>query len=217
MVSLKDIMDITLNLAFGLLLVKAFIMLFVIMDPSGNIPIFMALTKGMSERGRKKELNYAVLVATILLLLFAFLGKIILYVLGITTDSFMIAGGILLLFFSLDLLRGEHKYVASGESGAGAGVGVGAVPLGTPLLAGPGAITAVMVIIQSYEKFITGAFVVLFAIFSAIIATRLVLGQSERIYQILGKVGSEVLSRVMGIIVAAIAIQFIGNGIRRMF
>jgi multiple antibiotic resistance protein len=207
-------MDI--NLAFGLLLeeaIIAFIMLFVIMDPSGNIPVFMALTKGMSKRGRKKELNYAVLVATILLLLFAFLGKVILYVLGITTDSFMIAGGILLLFFSLDLLRGEHKYVASEESGAG----VGAVPLGTPLLAGPGAITAVMVIIQSYEKFITGTFVVLFAIFSAIIATRLVLGQSERIYQILGKVGSEVLSRVMGIIVAAIAIQFIVNGIRGMF
>ena len=201
-------MDI--NLAFGLLLVKAFIMLFVIMDPSGNIPIFMALTKGMSERGRKKELNYAVLVATILLLLFAFLGKIILYVLGITTDSFMIAGGILLLFFSLDLLRGEHKYVGSGESGAG--VGVGAVPLGTPLLAGPGAITAVMVIIKYY-----GIGVVLFAIFAAIVATRLVLGQSERIYQILGKVGSEVLSRVMGIIVAAIAIEFIAGGIRGMF
>ncbi|MEA1957145.1 MAG: MarC family protein [Euryarchaeota archaeon] len=201
-------MDI--NLAFGLLLVKAFIMLFVIMDPSGNIPIFMALTKGMSERGRKKELNYAVLVAIILLLLFAFLGKIILYVLGITTYSFMIAGGILLLFFSLDLLRGEHKYVASEESGAGAGVG--AVPLGTPLLAGPGAITAVMVIIQK-----EGVLVVLFAIFSAIIATRLVLGQSERIYQILGKVGSEVLSRVMGIIVAAIAIQFIAGGIMGMF
>jgi multiple antibiotic resistance protein len=199
-------MDI--NLAFGLLLVKVFIMLFVIMDPSGNIPIFMALTKGMSERGRKKELNYAVLVATILLLLFAFLGKIILYVLGITTDSFMIAGGILLLFFSFDLLRGEHKYAASGVSG----VGVGAVPLGTPLLAGPGAITAVMVIIQK-----EGVFIVLFAIFSAILATKLFLGQSERIYRILGKVGSEVLSRVMGIIVAAIAIQFIGNGIRGMF
>jgi multiple antibiotic resistance protein len=199
-------MDI--NLAFGLLLVKVFIMLFVIMDPSGNIPIFMALTKGMSERGRKKELNYAVLVATILLLLFAFLGKIILYVLGITTNSFMIAGGILLLFFSLDLLRGEHKYAASGVSG----VGVGAVPLGTPLLAGPGAITAVMVIIQK-----EGVFIVLFAIFSAILATKLFLGQSERIYRILGKVGSEVLSRVMGIIVAAIAIQFIGTGIMGMF
>ncbi|MGB7531733.1 MAG: MarC family protein [Halobacteriota archaeon] len=203
-------MDI--NPDFGLSLVKVFVMLFVIMDPSGNIPVFMALTKGMSERGRKKELNYAVLVAAILLLLFAFLGRIILDVLGITTDSFMIAGGILLLFFSLDLLRGEHKYVASEESGADAGVGVGAVPLGTPLLAGPGAITAVMVIIKSY-----GIGMVLFAIFSAIIATRLVLGQSERIYQILGKVGSEVLSRVMGIIVAAIAIQFIGNGIRGMF
>jgi multiple antibiotic resistance protein len=199
-------MDI--NPDFGLSLVKVFVMLFVIMDPSGNIPIFMALTKGMSERGRKKELNYAVLVATILLLLFAFLGKIILDVLGITTNSFMIAGGILLLFFSFDLLRGEHKYVASGESGAG----VGAVPLGTPLLAGPGAITAVMVLIQK-----EGVLFVLFAIFSAIIATRLVLGQSERIYQILGEVGSEVLSRVMGIIVAAIAIEFIAGGIVGMF
>jgi multiple antibiotic resistance protein len=120
----------------------------------------------------------------------------------------MIAGGILLLFFSFDLLRGEHKYALSGESG----VGVGAVPLGTPLLAGPGAITAVMVIIQK-----EGVFIVLFAIFSAILATKLFLGQSERIYRILGKVGSEVLSRVMGIIVAAIAIQFIGTGIIGMF
>ncbi|MHC1599670.1 MAG: MarC family protein [Candidatus Methanospirareceae archaeon] len=196
------------NLDFGLLLVKSFIILFVIMDPSGNIPVFMALTKGMSEEDRKKELNYAVLVATILLLLFAFLGKIILYVLGITTYSFMIAGGILLLFFSLDLLRGEHKYVVSGESG----VGVGAVPLGTPLLAGPGAITAVMVIIQK-----EGVLVVLFTIFAAILATKLLLGQSDRLYDIMGKVGTEVLSRVMGIIVAAIAIEYIAGGIMGMY
>ncbi len=139
------------NLAFGLSLMKVFIMLFVVMDPSGNIPIFMALTKGMSKRERKKELNYAVVVTTILLLLFAFLGKIIFDVLDITPSSFMIAGGILLLLISFDLLRGKHEYGVSGESGAG----VGAVPLGTPLLAGPGAITTVMVIIQSSEYFVT--------------------------------------------------------------
>jgi len=191
-------MDIDLALS----LVTVFIMLFVVMDPPGNIPIFMALTRDMTAKERKKELNYAVVVATVLLLIFAFLGKIILYVLGITTDSFMIAGGILLLLISFDLLRGEHKYGVRGESG------VGAVPLGTPLLAGPGAITTVMVIIQS-----RGVGFVLFAIFSAVIATKLVLGQSERILSIIGKVGSEVLSRVIGIIVAAIAIQFIGDGI----
>ena len=191
-------MDIDLALS----LVTVFIMLFVVMDPPGNIPIFMALTRDMTEKERKKELNYAVVVATVLLLIFAFLGKIILYVLGITTDSFMIAGGILLLLISFDLLRGEHKYGVRGDSG------VGAVPLGTPLLAGPGAITTVMVIIQS-----RGVGFVLFAILSAVIATKLVLGQSERILSIIGKVGSEVLSRVIGIIVAAIAIQFIGDGI----
>ncbi|MEA2075754.1 MAG: MarC family protein [Euryarchaeota archaeon] len=197
-----------LNPISGLLLVKAFIILFVVMDPPGNIPVFIALTKGMRKEERRTELNHAVIVATILLLLFAFLGKIILNVLGISIDSFMIAGGILLLLISFDLLRGEHKYGVTEESGAG----VGAVPIGTPMLAGPGAITAVMVIIQS-----SGAFVVLFSIFSAIIATRLVLGQSDRLYDLMGKVGTEVLSRVIGILVAAIAIQFIGTGIRGMF
>lgn len=197
-----------LNPISGLLLVKAFIILFVVMDPPGNIPVFIALTKGMRKEERRTELNHAVIVATILLLLFAFLGKIILNVLGISIDSFMIAGGILLLLISFDLLRGEHKYGVTEESGAG----VGAVPMGTPMLAGPGAITAVMVIIQS-----SGVFVVLFSILSAIIATRLVLGQSDRLYDLMGKVGTEVLSRVIGIIVAAIAIQFIGTGIIGMF
>ncbi len=197
-----------LNPISWLLLVKAFIILFVVMDPPGNIPVFIALTKGMRKEERRTELNHAVIVATILLLLFAFLGKIILNVLGISIDSFMIAGGILLLLISFDLLRGEHKYGVTEESGAG----VGAVPIGTPMLAGPGAITAVMVIIQS-----SGVFVVLFSILSTIIATRLVLGQSDRLYDLMGKVGTEVLSRVIGIIVAAIAIQFIGNGIIGMF
>ncbi len=197
-------MDINLDFE---LLVKAFIMLFVIMDPPGNIPIFIAVTKDLRKRERKKELNHAVIVAALLLLLFTFLGKLVLDMLGISLNSFMIAGGILLLLISFDLLRGERKYGVREESGAG----VGAVPIGTPLLAGPGAITAVM-IIQAW-----GVPTVLFAIFSAIIATKLVLGQSERIYGIIGKEGSEVLSRVMGIIVAAIAIEFIRNGLMEMF
>lgn len=193
-----------------LLLVKAFIILFVVMDPPANIPVFIAVTRGMRKEERKKELNHAVIVATILLLLFAFLGKLLLELLGISLHSFMIAGGILLLLISFDLLKGEHQCGILGKSGVGAGVG--AVPIGTPLLAGPGAITAVMVIIQS-----SGVFVVLVGIFSAIIATRLVLGQSDRLYELMGKVGTEVLSRVIGIIVAAIAIQFIGTGIIGMY
>ena len=113
------------------------------------------------------------------------------------------------MLISFDLLRGEHKYGTSGDSGAG----VGAVPLGTPLLAGPGAITAVMVLMQ--EEY--GVFIALFAIFTAIIATRFLLGQAEWIYRIIGKEGSEVLSRVIGILVAAIAIEFIAKGIAGMF
>jgi len=194
----------------ALLLVKTFIILIVVMDPPASIPVFLAVTKGMRKEERGRELNHAVIVATILLLLFAFLGKLLLELLGISLNSFMIAGGLLLLLISFDLLRGEQQCGVLGKSGVGAGVG--AVPIGTPLLAGPGAITAVMVIIQS-----SGVFVVLVAIFSAIIATRLVLGQSDRLYDIMGVVGTEVLSRVIGIIVAAIAIEFIGTGIIGMY
>jgi len=193
---------IGIDMDMSLELVKAFIALFVVMDPAGNVPIFIAVTRAMDKEARKKELNHAVVVATLLLLLFAFLGKFVLDVLNISLDSFMVAGGILLLLVSFDLLR-EHKYVVKE-----AGRGIGAVPIGTPLLAGPGAITTVMVIIQSW-----GPFVALFAILSAIIATKLILGQSERIYRVMGTEGSEVLSRVMGILVAAIAIQFIRDGI----
>jgi multiple antibiotic resistance protein len=196
------------TLSFGLLLLKAFIVLFVVMDPPGSIPVFIAVTRGMQQADRLRELNHAVIVATILLLLFAFIGTFILAVLDISLNSFMIAGGLLLLLISFDLLRGEHRCGMITESGAG----VGAVPIGTPMLAGPGAITAVMVIIQS-----SGAVVVLVAIFSAILGTRLFLGQSIRLYALMGKVGSEVLSRVIGIIVAAIAIEYIGTGILGMY
>ncbi|WP_456486553.1 MarC family protein [Candidatus Alkanophaga liquidiphilum] len=181
------------------ILVKSFIMLFVIMDPPGNVPVFLAITKDMGESERKKEFNEAILVAAVLLLVFAFLGRLILEALGISIESFMIAGGILLLFTALDLLRGEKQYVRETD--------VGAVPLGTPLLAGPGAITTVM-IIQSW-----GFFIVLFAIMSAIVATKVILDFSAQIYKILGREGSEVLSRIMGIIVAAIAIEFISKGV----
>jgi len=184
------------------LLVKSFIMLFVIMDPPGNVPVFLAITKDMSEERRKKEFREAIIVAAVLLFVFAFLGRLILEALGISIESFMIAGGILLLFTALDLMRGEKRYVRGGD--------VGAVPMGTPLLAGPGAITTVM-ILQSW-----GFSIVLFAIVSAIVATKIILDFSLQIYNILGEEGSEVLSRVMGIIVAAIAIEFIRKGVTGM-
>jgi len=196
------------TLSFGLSLLKACIILFVVMDPPGSIPVFIAVTRGMREAERLRELNHAVIVATILLLLFAFIGTFILAVLGISLNSFMIAGGLLLLLISFDLLRGEHQCGLIGEPEAG----VGAVPIGTPMLAGPGAITAVMVIIQS-----SGTVVVLFAIFTAIVVTRLFLGQAMRLYELMGKVGAEVLSRVVGILVAAIAIEYIGTGILGMY
>jgi len=185
---------------------KAFFMLFVVMDPPGNVPIFIAITKGMSKDERKRELGSAVLVAAILLFTFAFLGKAILFALNIKLASFKVAGGILLMFIALDILGG-----GASERKLRATAGVGAVPMGTPLLAGPGAITTVMTILQSFSD------IVVLAIAAAIFATWLVLSLSEQIYRILGEKGSSVLSKVVAIIVAAIAVQFIADGLCGLF
>ena len=186
---------------------KAFFMLFVVMDPPGNVPIFIAITNGLSKEEQKRELRSAVLVAAILLFTFAFLGKAILFALNIELASFKVAGGILLMFIALDILGGSAS-----ERKLRATAGVGAVPMGTPLLAGPGAITTVMTILQSFSDI-----VVLLAIAAAIFATWLVLSLSEQIYRILGEKGSSVLSKVVAIIVAAIAIQFIADGLCGLF
>ena len=196
-------------------LAKAFIMLFVVMDPPGNIPILLAITGGMSVEERHRELKSAVIVAGVLLFTFAFLGKAILYVLNIELDSFMVAGGILLLLIALNILQGTYQS-SERESGSSAHIvsrsGVGAVPIGTPLLAGPGAITTVMTILQTFSDLTA-----ILAIIAAIIATWIVLSLSEQIYGILGEKGSSVLSKVVAIIVAAIAVQFIVEGLRNLF
>jgi len=117
-------------------LLKGIISLFIIVDPLGNIPIFISLTKEMEEAEKKKVFHTATLTGLVLLLAFALAGQRILAFFGITLYSFMIAGGVLLLIIAIRILitGGLKEYIESPES-------VGAVPIGCPLLVGPGAIT----------------------------------------------------------------------------
>jgi multiple antibiotic resistance protein len=188
-------------------LAKTIIVLFIIVDPFGNIPIFAALTKDMDQKQCRKTFNTASIVSFVVLLVFALLGQVIFSVFNISIDSFEVAGGILLFIIAIRILisGGSHEYVDSPES-------IGAVPIAMPLLVGPGAITTSILSLQQY-----GAAVTTLAILVVILLTWVILRYIGVVYQVLGKTGSVVIARAMALIIAAIAIQYILVGLMNFF
>jgi multiple antibiotic resistance protein len=185
---------------------KASLALFIIVDPVGNVPIFIGLTKEMKPKQRKNAMHTAIIVAFALLVIFALLGQQVLSIFGISLHSFMIAGGILLLIMATKILTtGRWEETTTPES-------IGAVPIAFPLLVGPGAITAAIVDLQTL-----GIAVTLVAIFVTFAATWVILHSIEYIHRFLGKSGSAVVARLMAIFIAAIAVGFIVDGITHYF
>ena len=181
---------------------EAFITLFVIMDPIGNLPLIINLTKGMPIKEVKKNIDRAIFVAAVLLFVFLFLGLRIFDFFGINLDSFQIAGGIILLIIGIMYVFGSSlKYVK--HHGADL-----SVPIGTPLLTGPGVITTTIILVKE-----DGTLVTVIAAFLTLLATWLILINSIKLYKILGEHWTNVISRIMGIILAAIAVRFITSGI----
>jgi len=185
-------------------LVKTTVALFVVVDPIGTVPIVVGLTRGMDVAQRQRNFRTAAYVGSILLIIFALAGQQILTLFGISIYSFMIAGGILLLLLSIDLLlRGETT------QRVGATEDIGAVPIAFPLLIGPGAITTTIVTLQS-----SGFAIALPSIVIVMLVTWITLRYVDRIYAILGQTGSAVVAKLMAIFVAAIAVQYILTGIQ---
>jgi multiple antibiotic resistance protein len=198
---MTDAITLALNLA------KATLVLFIIVDPFGDIPIFMGLTEKLTNKEQRKVFNTACLVGFILLLVFAFTGQEIFQLFGVDIASFEIAGGVLLLIISIQILLSGtvHKDVDSPES-------IGAVPIAMPLLVGPGAITTTIFNLQTYEVYIT-----VFSVLIVLSLTWVILRYIGTVYRYLGKTGSLVIARVMSLLIAAIAIQYILNGVEAFF
>ena len=182
---------------------KAIVALFIIVDPFGNIPIFVGLTENVPELQRKKIYNTAVIVGMILLLVFAFTGQEILTFFSVSIYSFYVAGGILLLIVAIRILitGSMHENVESLES-------LGAVPIAIPLLVGPGAITTTILDLQIYDITVT-----VLAVVIVLAVTWFILRYINQIYKLLGKTGSLVISRIMALLIAAIAVQYILTGV----
>jgi len=194
---MSAIVDTLVNLA------KAIIVLFIIVDPFGNVPIFMGLTEKMNTTQRRKVFNTATLVGIILLLVFAFTGQQIFLIFGISIYSFEVAGGLLLLIISMRILISGslHEDVESPES-------LGAVPIAMPLLVGPGAITTTILSLQEYGTIIT-----IIAVLVVLLIAWIIFRYVESVYKFLGKTGAMVIARVMALLIAAIAVQYILIGV----
>ena len=183
--------------------IKATLVLFIIVDPFGNVPIFMGLTEKLTDSERRKIFNTAILVGIALLLVFAFTGQEIFLIFGISINSFQVAGGLLLLITSLKILVSGSLYESTDTV-----EGLGAVPIAMPLLVGPGAITTTILNLQSY-----GILVTIVSVLIVMLLTWLILRYVNQIYRVLGRIGSVVIARVMSLLLAAIAVQFILVGI----
>ena len=184
-------------------LAKAIIVLFIMVDPLGNIPIFMSLTEKMPKKQKTKTINTATIVSIILLLLFAFAGQEIFSIFGISIFSFQIAGGILLLIIAIRLII-TGKIIDLDQNPES----VGAVPIAMPLLVGPGAITTAIFSLQQY-----GIVITTLAIITTLVITWIILRAVNKIYHFLGKSGALVIAQVNALFIAAIAIQYILMGI----
>ena len=191
---------------FGDDLLRATISLFAVINPIGTIPLFASITQKMQKNERDRVLKTTVITAGALLMIFAAVGTQILSIFGITISSFMIAGGILLFVVSIELLtHGGWRFggTVSDESGV--------VPLAFPLLAGPGAITTVILSFQ-----MSGLMVTVLSIAIVIGITYVVFFLTGTIYRVLGRRGSLIITRIFAVLVAAIAVQYVVDGLKTM-
>jgi multiple antibiotic resistance protein len=184
---------------------ESFVTLAVIMDPVGTAPVFIALTAGRPAAARRRAALDAAATAGGLVVLFALFGRLILDYLHVSVESLMISGGLLLLV-ALQMLRGDE--ISNPATG-----NVALVPLATPLLAGPGAIAAVMVLTRRYEDG-AGRVGVFVGILAAVLVVAIGLLLAERIARLLRPSVIQLLTRVLGLLLAAIAVQFVVDAVR---
>ena len=188
--------------------IQSFVTLFVIFDPPGAAPIFLGLVADRTPKQRRKLAVQAASVSLFVISFFALFGQFILDYLHISIASLQAAGGLLLLLVSLELLTGKE----SGSTEA-RDKNVALVPLGTPLLAGPGAIVATMIFVQQVQN--TGqAFGLVAAVLAVHVVIALVLISSTTILKVIKESGVNLVARIAGLLLAAISVQMLVDAIR---
>lgn len=188
--------------------IQAFVTLLVILDPPGITPIFLSLVADKSRKERRQLAWQAAIVSFFVIASFALFGQFILDYMHVSVEALQLAGGLLLLYVSLQLLTGQEMSEESGKN-----TNIALVPLGTPLLAGPGAIVATMIFVKQIHTTSQGLGLVL-----AVIAVHLVIAgaliASTSILNVIKETGVTLLARIAGLLLAAIAVQMMVDAIR---
>ena len=194
-------------------LITAFATLFVVIDPPGLVPLFIALTRGMAPERRAAMAKRACLIATALLLLFGVAGETILTFIGISMPAFRIAGGILLFLTALDMLFERRTQRREGQQ-ADPDHDPSVFPLATPLIAGPGAIATMILLVGQAGQGWSGAVWVLGLMILMMLVTYAFLLASPPLERLLGRTGTIVITRLLGMLLAALSVQFVIDGVR---
>jgi len=197
--------------------IGAFATIFAIVNPVANVPIFEAITEGYALELRRRVIYKICLVTLATLFVFGIFGQWIFSIYGITIPAFKVAGGLLLFSVAYDMLHGktsQTKLSKIDEEQASTAEVVGIVPLGIPLFAGPGSITIVMILVSESmgDGNIANLTSVFLAITLTVIISYLLLINSHRVFAFMGRSGAMAFTRIMGILLSAVAINFIFSG-----
>ena len=199
-----------MNVVNWRMLAEVFITLFIIMDPPGTVPIFLGLTGAMTRAQRSRAARQAILVAFGVIVSFALFGQQLLSYMHISLAALQGSGGLLLLLVAMELLTGNAD---APQASANESVNIALVPLGTPLLAGPGAIVATMVFVQQSDG--TSDWL---AIALGVLAVHLCLWLAMRfagvVHRVLKDSGTTLVTRIAGLLLAAIAVQLVADAVR---
>ncbi|MDQ4127786.1 MAG: MarC family protein [Actinomycetota bacterium] len=195
---------------------NAFVTLLVVVDPLGLAPIFAALTRGFSEKNKRESAIRGTLLGSAILLLFAVAGDVLLEALGIGLPAFRIAGGALLFLLALDMVfarpSGMRASTVREQEEESYQQDISVFPLAIPLLAGPGAITTVLLYTGGSNTIQVALFTVVLLLVLLLTLASLLLAPS--VMRLFGETGANVLSRVLGVLLAALAVQFVLDGLK---
>ncbi|WP_425954914.1 MarC family protein [Xylanimonas sp. McL0601] len=196
------------------LFTEVFVTLFVIMDPPGTVPVFLALTSRMTAHQRNRAARQAILVAFGVVVVFGAIGQQVLRYMGISLPALQASGGLLLLFVAMELLTGKAE---NPEPAKGGSVNVALVPLGTPLLAGPGVIVATMVFVQqktdAADSVAAHWVAIVLGVIAVHVCTYLAMRFANVIQRVLRDSGVTLITRIAGLLLAAIAIQMVADAV----
>ena len=199
------------------IIVKEFISLWVVIDPIGSIPVFIAVTTGLQVSMQRKIAVKATAIAAAILMFFLVLGQVLLEQLSISLDAFQIAGGIVLFLFALTMIFGDSKPDEEKKQIQGNVAHLAVFPLAVPSLASPGAMLSVVMLTDNHRFSIEEQVITALVMLSIILITLVLFFLAAPIQRIIGNAGASIVSRVMGLILASVAVDNILKAITAYF